>query len=135
MSHELIQSAVNEDNKEFWEYISKGEFRMQQCSSCSSFRFPCSWICPECGDSSFIWEKISGYGEVYTWSVIHKDYHPAFEKKAPYNVAIVALKEGVHFLSNVEVSIDQMEIGMRVKVEICDCPDGSKVPLFIPVGG
>lgn len=135
MHSELIELAINEDNKEFWDYISKGDFRMQQCSSCNEFRYPPSRICPNCSSEQYLWEAISGKGEVFTWTILNKAYHPFYENKVPYNIAVIKLDEGVHFLSNVECDPKQLKIGMRVKAVLRDLENQQKLPQFIPAGG
>lgn len=133
MYSELIERAVSEDNKEFWNYISKGEFRLQRCTSCNEFRNPPSSICPNCSSTQYIWDEISGKGEVFTWTILHKAYHPSFKDKVPYNIAVVKLNEGIHFLSNIECDLNQIKIGMRVKAVLRDVDNDNKLPQFIPV--
>jgi uncharacterized OB-fold protein len=130
MSFELIELAENEDNRKFWEFIAAEEFKLQKCMSCGAFRYPCSYICPKCGQSDHNWVAIDGRGTVYSWTVLHKLYNKSFEKKPPYNLAVIALQEGVHFLSNVECVPERLNIGLKVRAVIRQCDDGSRIPQF-----
>lgn len=132
MNSELIDSAKHEDNATFWEYIAEGQFRMQQCSSCQRFRYPASFICSHCSSVEFKWEPISGKGEVFTYTIMHKVYHPAFKDKVPYNISVIKLDENVHFLSNVECNSKEISIGMRVKAVLRDIDEKHKLPQFVP---
>ena len=47
------------------------------------------------------WERASGRGTVWTWTIVRGPTLPAFESRLPYNVVDVLLDEGVHFVSEV----------------------------------
>jgi len=49
----------------------------------------------------FAWERATGHGTVYTWTIVHGPTLPAFVDRLPYNVVDVLLDEGVHFVSQV----------------------------------
>lgn len=89
------------DNAPFYEAARQGELRFQRCSSCGRFRHYPRPICPDCLGRDFAWERASGRGVVYTWTIVRGPTLPAFEAKLPYNVVDVLLEEGVHFVSEV----------------------------------
>lgn len=125
---------VTEDNRPFWEALKRHELIFQQCSSCGKFRNPSSIICPHCHSLEHSWQKVSGKGKVFTFTVFHQVYHPGFAKEVPYNVAIVELDEGVRLMSNViGVSNDEIRCEMPVQVVFEDITPEFTLPKFRPL--
>lgn len=87
------------DNAPFYEAARRGELRFQRCAACGTFRHYPRPVCPRCLSRRFSWERVSGRGEVYTWTIVRGPTLPAFENDLPYNVIDVLLDEGVHFVS------------------------------------
>lgn len=48
---------------------------------------------------SLVWERSSGTGRLYSWTVVWRPQHPAF--RIPYAPAIVELREGWRMVSAV----------------------------------
>lgn len=107
----------------FWEGCRSGELRYQRCEACGTANFPPAEHCRDCLSADLRWERSGGLGEVYSWTVVHRPVTAEF--RPPYAPAIVALDEGYHMLTNlVGVPPDQLEIGMRVRVDFhADSPD------------
>ena len=62
------------------------------------------------------WERSSGLGEIYSWTVVHRPVTAEFEP--PYAPAIITLDEGYQMLTNVVgVAQEDLAIGMRVQVQ------------------
>jgi hypothetical protein len=79
------------------------------------------------------WAKLSGKGEVYSFVVVRRQYHPAFASDIPYTVAIILTEEGIHLLSNVVgVKPDAIRIGMPVEVVFDDIVPDFSLPKFKP---
>jgi uncharacterized OB-fold protein len=79
------------------------------------------------------WAKLSGKGEVYSYIVVRRQYHPAFVPEIPYVVAIIVTEEGIHLLSNViGVKPDAVTIGMPVEVVFDDVDPQFSLPKFKP---
>lgn len=79
------------------------------------------------------WQKASGKGEIYTYSVLYRPASPAFTDDVPYVVAIVELEEGVRIESNiVQCPVEQVRIGMKVEVVFEDLSDEVSLPKFKP---
>jgi len=87
------------DNREFYEAAQRGELRFQRCSDCGAWRHYPRPLCPRCLSRGFAWERASGHGRVYTWTLVHGPTLPAFQDQLPYNVVDVLLDEGLHFQS------------------------------------
>lgn len=93
--------ALTDDVAPFYEAARRRELRFQRCSDCGTWRHYPRPACPACLSRRHAWERASGHGAVYTWTVVHGPTLPAFAGAVPYNVVDVLLDEGVHFVSQV----------------------------------
>lgn len=91
--------VATEDSQPFWEGCKSRELLIQRCDDCGHNRFPPSVICPRCMSMNAQWIKVSGKAKVYSWTIFHQVYYPAFD--LPYNVAIVELAEGPRMHTNI----------------------------------
>jgi uncharacterized OB-fold protein len=85
-----------------------------KCSACGRIFIPPKYVCPNCYSSNFTEIALSGEGEVQTFTTI---YVPPskFKDEAPYDVAVVKLKEGAHVLARiVRGKNEKVEIGSKV---------------------
>jgi uncharacterized protein len=121
------------DTKPFWNYCRQHELRVQKCLKCGKLFYPPSSICPECLNMTSEWVKLSGKGEVYSFIVVHRKYHPAFAAEIPYTVAVIETKEGIRLLSNViGCKPEDVKIGMPVEVVFDDVNSELALPKFKP---
>lgn len=88
-------------NKPYWEAIEQGRLTYQSCTDCGHNWHTARAQCPVCLSANLAWKTASGDGRIISWVVYHVAYHPAFEHRLPYNVALVELAEGPRLLSNV----------------------------------
>lgn len=124
---------VTEDNREFWKGCRDHELRFQKCRLCGHVRWPASLLCPTCHSKETDWVVASGKGKVYTFAVYHVAYHPGFKDDLPYVVALVALEEGPHLLTNiVDCPAGQVKCDMQVIVKWQDVTEEFSLPKFRP---
>ncbi len=89
-----------------------------KCGSCERVFFPPKESCPYCrrksmGKMNQI--KLSGKGEVVTYTIIHAGPED-FEEQVPYPIAIIKLEEGPQVTAQiVDCKIDEVKIGMKVE--------------------
>jgi uncharacterized OB-fold protein len=121
------------ESQAFWDACRRHELRLPRCSACSAYWFPPSGVCPECLSDQFEWTLASGRGEVFSFVVMHRVYHKGFADDVPYPIALVALEEGPHFLSNVvDCPPEELRIGMPVQVVFDDVTAEHTLPKFRP---
>ncbi len=127
---------ITPELKPFFEASRNGQLVVQKCDGCGALRFPPRRLCPNCLSRAASWTPVSGEGEVYSFIIMHRVYHPAFASQVPYAVATIKLKEGAKMLSNV-IGIDphQIRCGMPVKVSFEKLNDEVTLPMFRPAGG
>jgi uncharacterized OB-fold protein len=66
---------------------------------------------------------------VLSWVVYHTAYHPAFESRLPYHVALIELDEGPRLLSRVLDGHERLQGGLRVELAV-SWEDGLALPTF-----
>jgi len=119
---------VNDETAPYWAALGQGRLDVPVCDACGHhIWYPRSW-CPVCQGESVSWTTVSGRGEVYARTTLHKAMGP-WGAAAPFVVAYVELDEGPRVLTNV-VTDDPaaVEIGTRVEavfVPVTDPEDGS----------
>lgn len=98
--------------KAFENYLEMGELRVQRCTKCFRYQFYPRRFCVDCGGQKLEWERVSGYGFVYSSSVVRRRE----SNGGDYNISIIELDEGCRMMSQVvDISPEQVEIGMKVK--------------------
>jgi len=120
----------------WWEAAAEHRLVIQRCSSCGETRLPPAPVCPSCRCEQADWQQLSGKGEVYTYTIIHRPM--AADQRLPWVVAVVALdgSGGKRMISNVvDVNPDEVEIGMKVEVVWEDMSADLAVPRFRPLCG
>lgn len=123
--------VVNQDNEFFWDGVTHGELRVQQCDSCGKVRHPPGPMCPWC--QSFDWHArtSSGRGEIYSFVVAHRPLPPGFVGPVP--IVLVELEEGWRFLAGISgVDPGGLRVGMPVVTEFVEVEPGFVLPQFRP---
>lgn len=117
--------------KEFYDWCKQHELRFQRCAGCGTWRHVPREMCAECGSWKWEWAKSSGRGKVFTWTVVARALHPAFQHDTPYAPVVVEMDEGVRLLSVVtDCTPDQLQIGMPVEVTFDDVTPEITLPRF-----
>ena len=89
-----------------------------KCEECGQVFFPPRESCPICRRKSMgkIKEiKLTGKGEIITYSIIHVGPEE-FEEQVPYPIAVIQLDEGPRITAQiVDCDIQDVKIGMKVE--------------------
>ena len=131
-----ILPLVTEENEHFWRGGAEGELRILRCQDCQSWLHPPAPVCGECLSRRLKPEATSGLATVATFTVNRHPWIPGFDP--PYIVAIVELVEqqGLRLTTNiVNLPVDDVRIGMRVRVVFEEREDGIFLPLFELIDG
>ena len=102
---------------EFYAHAARGELRFQRCEECSMWRHPPRRRCASCGSTAWSWERSSARGRVFTWTVSHRAFDPAFADAVPYAVVVVELDEGPRVVCNLR-DLDVSELALDLPVDI-----------------
>lgn len=114
----------------FWDACRRGVLEVAACGECQHPFLPAGPCCPRCWSPRIVQRRVSGNGEVFTYAIYRRTYHPALP--APYVVALIQLEEGPRLLSNV-VGCEPQEVSIGMSVEVCFEAVGElTLPLFQP---
>ncbi len=117
--------------KEFYEFCRNGELRFQKCGGCGQWRHVPRLMCSECGSWEWTWERSSGKGKLFTWTVVERPMHPGFANDAPYAPAMIELAEGVRMVSwVVDCPPAELQRDMPVQVTFEKVSDDVTLPKF-----
>jgi uncharacterized OB-fold protein len=120
---------MGRDSQFFWDGTAVGELRIQQCNACGALRFPPGPTCVECGKFDRGHVVAAGAGTVFSY-VVHR-YPPVPGKELPIVIALVDLDEGVRMVGEVvDVADDEIEIGMRLRVDYRRIDDELTLPIW-----
>jgi uncharacterized protein len=122
---------VTRELKPFFDAARNHQLAVQKCDNCGKLRFPAAPLCLACDSPRSSWVTVSGRGKVFSFTVMHRAYHPAF--KAPYALAVIELDEGVKITSNVVgIEPSKVKCGMPVEVMFDKLSDEVTLPRFRP---
>jgi uncharacterized OB-fold protein len=83
----------------YWTTLGQGRLSFQRCTECGNGWLPPREHCPRCLSEQWRWETAGGTGKLISWVTYHVPYHPYFEDKLPYRVAVVELDEGPRMIA------------------------------------
>ena len=70
MTHGHPRPVPDQNSAPFYEAARRGEIRFQRCADCGAFRHYPRPACPRCLSRRYEWERVTGRGTVYTWTVV-----------------------------------------------------------------
>jgi uncharacterized OB-fold protein len=115
----------------FWQAAAEHRLVVQRCTGCGHTRLPPAPLCPECRSADSDWKPVSGRGEIYTYTVVHRPI--AAGQLLPFVIAVIALEDagGVRMLSNgVGAKWEDVRVGMPVEVVWEDMSAELAIPRF-----
>ena len=112
----LMPRPTHED-REFWEGASRGELRVQHCTTCGRYQHYARMLCSHCGKQTLDWVTATGGGTVYSFTVIRQNGVPPFSERVPFVVATVDLDEDGARVIAAMPALDPADarVGMRVR--------------------
>ncbi len=119
--------------KPFWDGLAAHEVRLQHCNACGGWVYYPRIRCSHCLSDDLRWERVSGVGTVYTFTVGRQPTHPSFADDLPQLIAVVELPEGVRLTTTlVEVAPEDITIGMAVEPVFDTGDDGITLLRYRP---
>ena len=116
---------------EFYAWCAQGELRFQRCDACGAWRHVPREMCARCGSPAWSWQRSSGRGRIFTWTVAARALHPGFAADAPYAPVVVEMEEGVRLVSQMlDCPPDALAIDMPVVVELVSAGPDVVLPKF-----
>jgi uncharacterized OB-fold protein len=118
-------------SRPYWEAARRHELQLQHCAGCGSYIYYPRPRCPNCMSDSLKWERVSGRGKLYSYTIVRRASTRSFAD-APYVLAIVELDEGPRMTTNMIAPPEQLKIGMPVAVFFDDVTPEQTLVKFKP---
>jgi len=119
-------------SKPFWDAAKEGILLLQYCPVSGKYQFYPRPVSVYTGKRNLEWRRASGKGTVYTYTITHRA-PPPFKNVPPFIVATVELDERVRIMTNlVNCTVDQVRIGMPVRLTWVVINEEFKYPVFEP---
>ncbi|MEH7177914.1 Zn-ribbon domain-containing OB-fold protein [Neobacillus vireti] len=127
-----IPSPIRDENsKIYFDAASEGRLMIKHCTTCNVYAAPVERYCGKCL-TELQWEKASGKGKVFNWTIIHQAAHPGFMNETPYVIGTIELEENVRIFAKIpDVNPEELHIGMEVNAEFKRWPNGEYLPVFV----
>jgi uncharacterized OB-fold protein len=117
----------------WWEAAAEHRLVVQRCTACGHTRLPPAPVCSACRSDQAEWKQVSGLGEVYTYTIVHRPI--AADQELPWMIAVIALDDagGVRIISNVVgAQPEDLRVGLPVELVWEDMSADLAVPRFRP---
>jgi uncharacterized OB-fold protein len=111
--------------------IDEGRLLLRRCLACSRAAYPPMPGCPHCGHPEGEVVEATGEGTLYSWTVCHVAFDPAFDGDVPYVVGLVDLPEGARVVARLEIAAAGLVGDAPVRVEFPPGPDGARRLRFV----
>ena len=122
---------TTEISQGFWDGVERGELVVQHCCACGTLRHYPQPMCPSCGSAESDWKQVSGRGSIYSFTVSHRAFHPAWKDHVPYVIATIELDEGVRMICDLlDADPAQVAIGQQVELFFAELPGQGRMPRF-----
>src|SRR5262249_5693992 len=125
--------ALEPRTEAFWRACRAGRLEFTRCVPCQHLIHPSRPICPKCRGHDLDVATVSGRAHVHSYTVNHQGWYPGQEVQ--YVIGLVELVEQPHLrlMTNIiNCSLDQVHIGMPLRVVFETVSDDVALPMFEP---
>jgi uncharacterized protein len=127
----LPMPDITDMTRPYWDGLAEGNLPYQTCGACGHAWLPARERCPDCLSDLVVWTTASGEATIVSWVVYHTAYAPHLQDNIPYNVAIVALREGPRLLTNILDAPDGTGLSVGASVRLVIKKEGTlHLPCF-----
>lgn len=106
--------------------LQDGKLLIKTCRTCGENHFYPRSGCPFCFSEETVWRESRGMATIYSFSVLRKSGEPSI-------LAYVVLEEGPTMMTSiVDCPVEDISIGLTVRLVIRSGADGSLAPMFTP---
>ena len=131
--YKLPVPTADEASEPFFCGAKERKLMLLRCAQCGRHRLPGRDRCADCWSTDAEWSQASGRGKLYSYGIMHQQYHPAFAGVIPYNFAVVELEEGPRLVTNiVECSNEELRVDMPVQAVFDDVSEEMTLVRFRP---
>jgi uncharacterized protein len=119
----------------FWDAARDRRLSILRCNDCGWLIHWPRPMCKRCHSFSLQPCDLSGRGSVYSWTVCVQAFHPWFDKRLPFILAVVELEEqpNLKLVTNlVDCREEEVSTGMPVEVTFEAITPEITLPMFRP---
>jgi uncharacterized OB-fold protein len=119
----------------FWAGARDHKLLILRCQACGFYVHWPRPICKRCHSFDLTPEAVSGRARLYTYTIGVQAFHPWFETRVPYVLAVAELEEQAHLklVTNiVDCLKDDLRIGMDLEVGFEEVTFDFVLPVFRP---
>ncbi len=128
LDRKISDPVLNPGDEPYFDAADGSRLLVKTCRNCGQAHHYPRTMCPFCWSSEVEWTEAGGTGVIYTFSVTRRG------AGAPYCIAYVTLDEGPTMMTNiVDVDLDTVRIGQRVKAVFKRSEGGTAIPMFTPL--
>ena len=135
MKENLEELTLNRspEGQTYWDGLLDEKLLLQRCTNCNKLRHYPRPMCDACHSLDYDWIASSCKGSIYTWSVSHHPFHPAFKDQIPYVMITAQLEEPVRLLAPLvkHQQEEKLYIGRTLTVAFLKISDTLCTPYFI----
>jgi uncharacterized OB-fold protein len=120
----------------FWAGARDHKLLILRCQACGFYVHWPRPICKRCHSFDLAPEAVSGRACLYTYTIGVQAFHPWFETRVPYVLAVAELEEQAHLklvTHIVDCPKDDLRIGMDLEVGFEEITPDFVLPVFRPV--
>jgi uncharacterized OB-fold protein len=132
---EPLLPEPNELTRSFWAGAREHRLVIQRCASCQTYQHPPEPICHHCLSFDLSYQAVSGQARVYSCEVATQAFHPYFQDKLPFSIAVVELAEqpDLRLVTNiVDIPPEEVRVGLPVRVAFRLLSADIELPVFVP---
>lgn len=116
----------------YYQHLERGELWLQYCPQCRRYTFYPRAGCSTCLGTRLDWQKTSGLGIIYSYTIVHISALPEMSSEVPYIYALVTLQEDVRMATRIiDCPLDRVQVGMPVELAVRQ-QGGLPRPFFRP---
>jgi len=103
----------------FFDALAEGRLVAARCTECETHMLPPRPACYGCGSRAVTLSEQPRTGEIISYTSVNRP-PSAFEHLAPITVAVVELDSSARLTGRVAASLEDVSIGDRVELRVCD---------------
>jgi hypothetical protein len=123
---DFMPTMQDEAARQFFKYLEGDEFKTTFCEKCGRAFFPPKVICPDCLQSDIRWVDLPREGTLYAFTFQDRSFRCAF----PDTLGIVELEGIGRILTRIDAPMEELHIGMQVKLSFFTSDDGLRLHQF-----
>jgi len=129
VQHQTIVGGIGADGP-YWDYLSKGQFRLPRCATCKTWMWPAHFRCGNCGSWDQEWVEREQRGVVYAWTRTWYAFDRTKEREGdiPYVVVLAEIPDsgGARVMGVLQGDESGLKVGAPVTGSILPPSEKSK---------